>query len=70
MYDKLREYIESLFKDAPDTVKTVELKEEMLQNLYVGGKCEQSLALACALSERMLKGSGASPSRAWGTWAT
>ena len=34
MYDKLREYIESLFKDAPDTVKTVELKEEMLQNLY------------------------------------
>ena len=34
MYDKLRDYIESLFKDAPDTVKTVELKEEMLQNLY------------------------------------
>ena len=34
MYDKLREYIESLFKDAPDTVKTLELKEEMLQNLY------------------------------------
>lgn len=34
MYDKLREYIESLFKDAPDMVKTVELKEEMLQNLY------------------------------------
>ena len=34
MYDQLREYIESLFKDAPDTVKTVELKEEMLQNLY------------------------------------
>ena len=32
---------------------------KMLQNLYVGGKCEQSLALACALSERMLKGSGA-----------
>ena len=34
MYDKLREYIENLFKDAPNTLKTVELKEEMLQNLY------------------------------------
>lgn len=32
---------------------------KMLQNLYVGGSSAQSLALACALSERILKGCGA-----------
>jgi galactokinase len=32
---------------------------KLLQNLYVGGSDQQSLALACALSERMLKGCGA-----------
>ena len=32
---------------------------KMLQNLYVGGSTAQSLALACALSERSLKGCGA-----------
>lgn len=30
---KLREYIDSLFIDAPHTVKVVEMKEEILQNL-------------------------------------
>ena len=34
MRDKLRGYVESLFMDAPRTRKTVELKEEILQNLY------------------------------------
>lgn len=34
MRDKLRGYVESLFLDAPHTKKTVELKEEILQNLY------------------------------------
>ncbi|MCL2546586.1 MAG: permease prefix domain 1-containing protein [Oscillospiraceae bacterium] len=33
MQDKLRNYIEGLFEDAPQTKKTVELKEEMIQNL-------------------------------------
>lgn len=33
MIDKLREYIDGLFKDAPSTKKTVEIKEEILQNL-------------------------------------
>jgi hypothetical protein len=33
MNEKLRAYIESLFSDAPKTKKTVELKEEILQNL-------------------------------------
>ncbi|PKM63331.1 MAG: hypothetical protein CVU97_00725 [Firmicutes bacterium HGW-Firmicutes-21] len=33
MNEKLRAYIESLFKDAPKNKKTVELKEEMIQNL-------------------------------------
>ncbi|MEI7884133.1 MAG: permease prefix domain 1-containing protein [Clostridia bacterium] len=33
MNDKLRSYINTLFQDAPQTKKTVELKEEMLQNL-------------------------------------
>lgn len=33
MNDKLRAYIESLFEDAPKNKKTIELKEEMLQNL-------------------------------------
>lgn len=33
MRDKLRVYIDGLFKDAPPTKKTVELKEEILQNL-------------------------------------
>ena len=32
---------------------------KMLQNLYVGGSTAQSLALACTLSERELKGCGA-----------
>ncbi len=32
---------------------------KLLQNLYVGGSAQQSLALACALSERLLKGCGA-----------
>ena len=34
MRDRLRGYVESLFIDAPRTKKTVELKEEILQNLY------------------------------------
>ena len=33
MEDKLRSYVEELFKTAPPTRKTVELREEMLQNL-------------------------------------
>lgn len=33
MKEKLRVYIENLFQDAPKNRKTVELKEEMLQNL-------------------------------------
>ena len=33
MNDKLRNFIESLFEDAPKTKQTIELKEEMLQNL-------------------------------------
>ncbi len=33
MNTKLRDYIETLFAGAPQTLRTVELKEEMLQNL-------------------------------------
>lgn len=33
MYEKLRGCIDALFEDAPKTAQTVELKEEMLQNL-------------------------------------
>ena len=33
MKDKLRKFIESLFEDAPKNKQTIELKEEMLQNL-------------------------------------
>lgn len=33
MKDKLRNYIESIFEDAPKTKKIIELKEEVLQNL-------------------------------------
>lgn len=33
MNDKLRKYIDNLFVDAPETRKTVELKEEILQNI-------------------------------------
>lgn len=33
MNEKLREHIETLFREAPPTKKTVELKEEILQNL-------------------------------------
>lgn len=33
MEDKLRRYIEGLFKDVPPTKNVVELKEEMIQNL-------------------------------------
>ncbi|MEN6596103.1 MAG: permease prefix domain 1-containing protein [Clostridiaceae bacterium] len=33
MNEKLRNYIDSLFEHAPKTVRAVELKEEMLQNL-------------------------------------
>jgi len=33
MNEKLRNYIDSLFADAPQTVRAVELKEEMFQNL-------------------------------------
>lgn len=33
MNEKLRNYIDSLFEDAPQTVRAVELKEEMFQNL-------------------------------------
>ncbi len=33
MNEKLRAHIDRLFADAPQTVRTVELKEEMLQNL-------------------------------------
>lgn len=33
MNEKLRAYIESLFEDAPKNKKTIELKEEILQNL-------------------------------------
>lgn len=32
MIDKLREYVDNLFKDAPQTKQTVEIKEEILQN--------------------------------------
>lgn len=35
MNDKLRNFIESLFEDAPKTKQTIELKEEMLQNLLI-----------------------------------
>lgn len=34
MYNKLRNHIDMLFADAPPTKKTVEVKEEILQNLY------------------------------------
>lgn len=40
-------------------VRSGESSWKMLQNLYVGGSTEQSLALACALSERLLRGCGA-----------
>lgn len=33
MNDRLRKYIDNLFVDAPETRKTVELKEEILQNI-------------------------------------
>ena len=33
MSEKLRRYVESLFEEAPPTKKTIELKEEMIQNL-------------------------------------
>ena len=33
MIDRLRRYIDILFEDAPQTKKTVELKEEILQNI-------------------------------------
>ncbi|NLL38764.1 MAG: hypothetical protein GX254_04140 [Clostridiales bacterium] len=33
MVERLREYIDNLFMDAPPTKKTVEMKEEILQNL-------------------------------------
>lgn len=33
MNEKLRNYVDSLFENAPNTVRAVELKEEMLQNL-------------------------------------
>ena len=33
MNGELRNYIDSVFKDAPQTVKTIEIKEEFLQNL-------------------------------------
>ena len=33
MYNKLRDYMERLFENEPKTVKMMELKEEMLQNL-------------------------------------
>ena len=34
MYERLRTYMDDLFSEAPNTRKTAELKEEMLQNLY------------------------------------
>jgi len=34
MYERMRKYIDDIFAEAPNTRKTVELKEEMLQNLY------------------------------------
>lgn len=49
MQDKLREYIDTIFEKAPATRRTVELKEEMLQNLndkyndlLAGGKNEEA----------------------------
>ncbi len=33
MYNKLRDYIDGIFVEAPQTLKTVEAKEEFLQNL-------------------------------------
>ena len=33
MEQALREYVENIFKDAPNTLKAVELKEEIVQNL-------------------------------------
>ena len=40
-------------------IESGESSWKQLQNLYVGGSTAQSLALACALSERILKGCGA-----------
>ena len=34
MQERLRKYVDSLFKDVPLTKSIVELKEEMIQNLY------------------------------------
>ncbi len=49
MYEKLRAHIEELFKDAPKTLQTVEIKEEILQNtvdryndLLAEGKSEEA----------------------------
>ena len=49
MIDKLREYVDGLFKDAPQTKQTVEIKEEILQNtidryndILSEGKSEQA----------------------------
>ena len=33
MIDRLRRYIDILFEEAPQTKKTVELKDEILQNI-------------------------------------
>jgi hypothetical protein len=35
MNGKLRDHIDALFSEAPDNQKTVEIKEEILQNLYL-----------------------------------
>ncbi len=49
MNEKLRAYVEKLFKDAPKTIQIVELKEEILQNtldryndLLAEGKSEEA----------------------------
>ena len=49
MYEKLRAHIEELFKNAPKTLQTVEIKEEILQNtidryndLLAEGKSEEA----------------------------
>ena len=34
MKEKLRTHIETLFSDAPNTKKAIELKEELIQNSY------------------------------------
>ncbi len=61
--ERVRGMVQALKEDRlPDflarIVESGESSWKLLQNLYVGGSDSQSLALACALSEHILKGSG------------